>query len=504
MDASLSIPASLSSAFARLYQCVPALTLLGLCLWLGLWTRRGLVAPGLMPAVRALQLLALSNLPLVPQSPRLNCLWVATSQALTLGAAWCLLCSACTATGRRLATMSYWIARAAGSAVLASSVIPMFALDSGKARGLGAIATLAIAGLCAWAALVAWRGARVAREYGVPPVRANAALLVLAATSAALGASQLLPDSSPLLHSQTRMLCGLALSAAVLVGRFEFQLLAAEAKQVSQSALASGLARAQKLATVGTLAAGVAHELASPMTAILGHAQLLRERVSAPKDKQALMVIEEQALRCRNIAGDLTALASERPKARQWVDPSAVLERVARGFAPQARWKRVQLKWQSDPELPPIHVDSAGLEQVLTNLVANALNAAPARSLVQLGARLAAPGCGSIEFEVLDQGTGIAPEVLPRLFEPFFTTRHEHGGTGLGLAVAQGIVRAHGGSIQASNRTDSACGARFCVSLPLSERRTEIVATAQVPACARPAKQVRVPSLPRPRLQPHA
>ncbi len=500
MDVSLSIPTILVLQGARPDPNVPVLALLALCLCLPSWSRRGIAVPGLAPEMRAVRLLALSVLPLCPQEESLQFLLAAWNQALTLGAAWCLVQSACAATGRLLPKRSYLLAALASWALLATPLLPVFAAGSGQANYAASLPALAVASPCAFAAWVAWSGARAARQYGTPAVRANLGLLVLGAASCVLGAGALLPDLGLALHFQARFLCAALLGAAMLLARLEFQLLAAEAKQVSQSALASGLARAQRLATVGTLAAGVAHELASPMTAILGYAQLLRERASTPEDTQALTVIEQQALRCRTIAGDLTSLASARPAGREWIDPAALLERVARGFAPKARWQRVRLEWHSAPNLPHIQVDPAGLEQVLANLIANALHAAPARSLVQLDARLTESGGPSIEFEVLDQGPGLAPEVLPKLFEPFFTTRHDNGGTGLGLSVSQSIVRAHGGSILGGNRPQPATGARFLVRLPVTDCQSKTIAPYPTPALPRHAFSQRSVTTPSARL----
>jgi signal transduction histidine kinase len=215
------------------------------------------------------------------------------------------------------------------------------------------------------------------------------------------------------------------------------------------------LVHSEKLAGIGRLAAGVAHEINNPLGVILGYTRLLRKRAD-PAIADDLRIIEDETLRCREIVEGLLDLSRPMAAAPQPVELRELADEVL------ARLREARLL-----DGVAVEVDGAAatrghppkLRQVLFNLVRNAAEAAGAGGRVEI--RLGSSG-DVAEASVSDSGPGIAPEVRSRLFEPFFTTK-DHG-TGLGLAVSQAIARAHRGTIEVG--AAAAGGARFTLRLP--------------------------------------
>lgn len=213
------------------------------------------------------------------------------------------------------------------------------------------------------------------------------------------------------------------------------------------------LERDERLRALGTLVSGVAHELNNPLTAILGHADLLRCGIG---DEQSARVIGEQAERCRAIVRDLSALGARSPRAAEEIDVRELVARVVRGFSiglrgPGGPWAAHQRLRVADFDGIRVNADRVGLEQVLTNLVANALQASPATESVVLDAHATER---EVVLTIADRGPGIPRELRTRVFEPFFTTKAPGAGSGLGLAIAHSIVRSHGGTITLEDGPD--------------------------------------------------
>lgn len=225
------------------------------------------------------------------------------------------------------------------------------------------------------------------------------------------------------------------------------------------------LERSERLRSLGTLVSGVAHELNTPLTAILGFAEVLSTDTRGEQTRQ-VGVIREQALRCRRIVQGLSTFSGRGSETFEPLEVRPLLERVLRGFEFELVRKRVRVDLCTDDSLPELNADRFALEQMIANLLANALKASPPDGCVRLSA-LALPE--EIELVVEDEGPGFPADIQGRVFDPFFTTRTPGEGMGLGLAVVHGIVTAHGGSVRAENRATR--GARVSVKLPGRARR---------------------------------
>ncbi|HYD53891.1 MAG TPA: ATP-binding protein [Gemmatimonadaceae bacterium] len=254
----------------------------------------------------------------------------------------------------------------------------------------------------------------------------------------------------------------------------------------------SALRRAETLASMGQLLSGVAHELSNPITAILHFSAELERAALAADDAEAVSLIREQALRCREIVRDLLAMARRREAPREVIDLGALAERAALALRPRLQEQSVVVHLRVPETAACVIADRVGIEQVITNLVSNAADAAGAGGTVTV--EVARFG-GECLIRVTDDGPGIPAEALPRLFEPFFTTKPEGVGTGLGLPVSLGIIEQHGGRLAAENLPGGR-GARFVVSLPATSLRPSPSAGSTPPRGSRAVAVVHVESEP--------
>ncbi len=225
------------------------------------------------------------------------------------------------------------------------------------------------------------------------------------------------------------------------------------------------LIQSAKLAAIGELAAGVAHELNNPLTSVLGFASLALEETEADDPRlHPLQVVQKEALRARGIIRSLLDFARQSRPRMSPEDLNALLQQTVELVNHSAQKKQVHIKEQYDA-LPPVWVDADQMRQVFLNLINNAVQAMPQGGELVITSRLMNSNGEQQQVSVSfrDTGKGIPPEVLPRIFEPFFTTKAE--GTGLGLSVSYGIVERHRGRIEVESMIG--IGSTFTVILPV-------------------------------------
>jgi PAS domain S-box-containing protein len=227
------------------------------------------------------------------------------------------------------------------------------------------------------------------------------------------------------------------------------------------------LYQSEKLATMGQLLAGVAHELNNPLSVVMGQAALLRQSVRNKRQMERAEKIVQAAERCARIVNNFLALARQRPPERHPVQMNTVVREAVELLAYPLRVDSVEVVWALAEEVPVLWADAHQLHQVVVNLVANAHQAmrevgGPRRLTVATGVSL---GETRVWMELRDTGPGVPMELEGRIFEPFFTTKPPGVGTGLGLSLCQGIVEGHGGWIGVVRGMGP--GAVFRVELPV-------------------------------------
>lgn len=231
--------------------------------------------------------------------------------------------------------------------------------------------------------------------------------------------------------------------------------------QGERDRLRAQVERDEKLRSLSTLVGGIAHELNNPLTAILGYAEdLTADAVDVRA--HAAQVVTEQAERCRQIVERMSSLGGGQPFKRRPVVVQALIERVVRGFERQVVVVGVTFEIELEPGVHIVSADAAAIEQVLTNLLTNALHATPRGGRILLTTRAAE---GRLRFVVDDTGPGVAIADRTRIFEPFWTSKRNGHGTGIGLAIAETVARAHGSGIAVGDAPVG--GARFEFTLPL-------------------------------------
>jgi len=248
-------------------------------------------------------------------------------------------------------------------------------------------------------------------------------------------------------------------------GRHELGELAKAFNQMTHSLAETErqLAQADKLASVGRLAAGIAHEINNPLTGVLSYASLLRKRMEGNAESASdLDVIVRETIRCRDIIRGLLDFARPSAPSRKPMDFNEVVRKAVAVVLSQLSLNQVDLSLDLAADLPEVHADANQLQQVLVNLLLNAADAiGEGGGRIRLSTRQGE--LQAMECRIEDNGKGILPEDLSRIFEPFFTTKGRHG-TGLGLAVSWGIVEAHGGTLTVESQPGQ--GTQFTLRIP--------------------------------------
>ena len=243
------------------------------------------------------------------------------------------------------------------------------------------------------------------------------------------------------------------------------------------------LINAEKLASLGRMAAGVAHELNSPLTGIVTFAHLMLKRIPPEnkQDREDLEIIIEQANRCSKIIKGLLGFSRKATAERVEINMNTLLDSTIAMVRNQAKFHNIKFVLNFDESLPLIHVDPNQMQQVFLNMLINAADAMNERGQITIATRTVVgqeetpwfkmghpqEGKKYIEIEFTDTGPGIPEEYMGKIFEPFFTTKPVGKGTGLGLAVSYGIIKRHGGNITV--RSEPGKGASFFIRLPVEE-----------------------------------
>ena len=228
------------------------------------------------------------------------------------------------------------------------------------------------------------------------------------------------------------------------------------------------LAHSERLASVGRLAAGVAHEINNPLTGVLTFSSLLLEEEQdlSQRAKEDLQTIVEETIRCRVIVRNLLDFARETEPEITPVDINQLIQKTLDIVRKQSLFQNVSIEEQLRPNLPAIPTDANQIKQVIMNLILNAAEAMPDGGRLTISTNYGADH-RFIKISIQDTGIGIAKDNIEHIFEPFFTTKAPGKGTGLGLAMSYGIVQAHKGTITVTSELGR--GSTFEVNLPLTE-----------------------------------
>ncbi len=227
------------------------------------------------------------------------------------------------------------------------------------------------------------------------------------------------------------------------------------------------LLQAEKMASLGKMAAGVAHQLNNPLSGIILFTKLVMEEYDLPKDAlQDLERVLDDANRAKDIVKELLEFARQTSHDMKPQDINDIISRTVFLLENQSIFHNIKIEKNLDPNLPQIKGDAQQLNHVFMNTILNAADALEGSGKLALKTCFS-PETGRVCIEISDTGTGIPADVLPHIFEPFYTTKDQGKGTGLGLSMVYGIVESHGGSVRAESELGK--GTTFYIELPVAE-----------------------------------
>jgi signal transduction histidine kinase len=219
----------------------------------------------------------------------------------------------------------------------------------------------------------------------------------------------------------------------------------------------------EKLSALGRMAAGIAHEINNPLAGILLFSTNLSKKVPPEGPlKEGLDIIVRETVRCKSIIQELLEFSRDREPRMVPTDVNDVIEKALTILENEFRLQHIELQKQLAADIEPIRLDSNQIEQVMVNILLNAVHATPAKGTIIVQSKMR-PDANQVRVVISDTGCGIAPENLSKIFEPFFSTKEK--GTGLGLAVSYGIVKNHGGHIRVDSQPGE--GTRFTIDFPV-------------------------------------
>ena len=266
-------------------------------------------------------------------------------------------------------------------------------------------------------------------------------------------------DEGPFLAEERRLLDSVAREIALIIERRQ--------AEIEQARLQDQLRHADRLATIGKLAAGVAHELNEPLTGILGFAELLKELAGMPPQAASdLARIEASALHAREVVRKLLLFARQITPKQGRVGVNRLVEEVVAFFQARLREQGITVQTQLDGSLPDIQADESQIRQIIMNLCINAIHAMQKGGILSIATQARTQ---EVVLSLRDTGPGIPEEIRDKIFLPFFTTKDVDVGTGLGLSVVHGIVKSHRGRIKVISEAGQ--GAEFRVYLPMKREQ---------------------------------
>jgi len=241
------------------------------------------------------------------------------------------------------------------------------------------------------------------------------------------------------------------------------------------------MSRVERMASIGKLAAVVAHEINNPLAGILTYAKLLKKRESKVQADQEniemLDLIESESRRCGEIVRNLMTFGRPSSMNYEPADLNSILDRCKRLVNHQLELKNIEVQLNLAEDLAPVRCDPGQIEQVLLALVMNAIDAMPDSGTLTLRTHKATSGTEA-QVEVRDDGVGMPPEILKNMFEPFFTTKERGRGLGLGLAISRQIVERHQGRIDV--KSEPGKGTAFTITLPMQAKHAQAALPAEV------------------------
>ena len=265
-------------------------------------------------------------------------------------------------------------------------------------------------------------------------------------------------DEGPFLHEERNLINAIARELGIIIEKRK--------AQKEKLMLQEQLKHADRLATIGQLAAGVAHELNEPLGSILGFAQLSKKCPGLPEMVESdLRKIENASLYAREVIRKLLVFARQTPSKKIFTNLNDVVKDCVDLLSVRMVKENIRFKPSLMPDLPDIQADRSQLNQVLVNLIVNSMQAMPEGGIMNISTSVSGDKALLI---VEDSGVGIESEIINQIFLPFFTTKGENQGTGLGLAVVHGIITAHDGNIKVTSEVNK--GTKFEISFPLGNR----------------------------------
>jgi two-component system sensor kinase FixL len=234
------------------------------------------------------------------------------------------------------------------------------------------------------------------------------------------------------------------------------------------------MGRVERLATLGRMAAAIAHELGTPLNSVMGYAQLLSQEPLPESARRRLNIIESQLQRMEGIIHHYLSHTRGSPPKRE-INIEELVRDTLLLLNPILQQSTVQIATEFAERLPAISGDEASLQRVLINLIDNAVAASKERGRIYIKTAISpssAGKCGGITIEVTDNGVGIPPEMLPKIFDLFVTSKPPGKGTGLGLAICQEIIKAHGGTIKVSSQVGEGTSVKIFLPAAESSRAT--------------------------------